>query len=612
MQTLSQTALTDAQHDQIQTALRKAVEDGLIHSDRACELAQYDSFSATEELEAFNLLIQSKCRTRLKKHGIYFVTRMKFQDRLHVISLSNGWQVENQTKGTIYRVTERGHHLDCECDEFSNGFYKHRDAVEAFRMEDSQQSSESFASPLVNLKVYAIQEASSSRESWILPPSPMPELMPGFTPTSDQWRAMEVIKHWWLMSDEPFFRLTGYAGTGKSSLIQAFIKWLKTDIDDWRTEIGFAAPTNKAAKVQAQMLERWGIQNIYPVTCAKLFGIKERKTDDGQQIFIRDDSVEPEIRQLDLVVVDECSMISQELWEYFIDESLTFYPRRHRFILMGDPAQLPPVNESESMAFSHECLSAILTEVKRYGGAIGQLAATLRSDLGAAELPVVETDVESSKGVWACDRPTWEAGLIKAFQSEGYIQNPAFCRALAWRNKRVDYLNDKIRAALGHTEDYAIGERLIAMAPYGEGGSVILPNATEATVIRFFKGSSNGWPVWYLTLQIDDMSWQVTVPVLQNAAKRAFEHDLTQLRKEKRWSKYWDLRESFAQMNYAYALTIHKSQGSTFTHVFADFNDITANRRKNRRRSDGALVMERNQLAYVAATRASDRLFVLQ
>jgi hypothetical protein len=58
-----------------------------------------------------------------------------------------------------------------------------------------------------------------------------------------------------------------------------------------------------------------------------------------------------------------------------------------RFILMGDAAQLPPVNEAESMAFRYECPSANLQEVQRYDGAIARLADEVRLNLGAMEYP---------------------------------------------------------------------------------------------------------------------------------------------------------------------------------------------------------------------------------
>jgi hypothetical protein len=40
------------------------------------------------------------------------------------------------------------------------------------------------------------------------------------------------------------------------------------------------------------------------------------------------------------------------------------------------------------------------------------------------------------------------------------------------------------------------------------------------------------------------------------------------------WGAYFTLEETFAQVDYAYAMTVHKSQGSTFQHAFVDVPDL--------------------------------------
>ena len=77
---------------------------------------------------------------------------------------------------------------------------------------------------------------------------------------------------------------------------------------------------------------------------------------------------------------------------------------------------------------------------------------------------------------------------------------------------------------------------------------------------------------------------------------------LDDLARNKNWMAFWDLKQYFHEVDYAYSLTIHKSQGSTFQDVFVDVPSMFANRN----------VIERNQLCYVALTRAAKRLFVYQ
>ena len=63
------------------------------------------------------------------------------------------------------------------------------------------------------------------------------------TLTKSQDLALEKLKQF-VKSDEKYFRLTGYAGTGKSFTIAQFMQWLQ------KQNINFVAgsPTNKAVK----------------------------------------------------------------------------------------------------------------------------------------------------------------------------------------------------------------------------------------------------------------------------------------------------------------------------------------------------------------------------
>lgn len=645
---LTSTTTLDDQHDRIYRAFQYAAAEGWLQRQDA-EVISYlqlqPHFAPEEEWAALEILSKSASRARLKKAGIEFATKAAYQHRLQVEPQGDrAWLVRNLTRETAYTVTARGFALDCTCDEFGNGFCKHRDAVDEWKQHNpmevasvnepiltdfqrmikagqelndlclKHESGEVGDEDYTQKRDSLIAYAEGHTQTHLIAPTPetLPELLPGFTPTADQWAALEAIKLWWYDdSAPPFFRLQGYAGTGKSTIIQAFIQWLRAR-DNGRTQIGFTAPTNKAVKVQARMLDRWGIENIEPITCAKLFAIREKKVE-GKQVFVRDRNEATAVENFDLVVADECSMVSRDLWEYFLEASIEFYPRPHRFILMGDPAQLPPVGEGESMSFTHACPSRELTQVMRYGGVIGELAQQLRDNLDSPQLPHITTQPENDgeTGIWAMGRADWEATMLAAFQSEGYLKDPNYCRALAWRNKRVNYLNDRIRAALGHTGDYAIGERLIASEPYVEWRSVIISNSSECEVRSCTAGTIGEWPVWWLVVEKEDGE-QVVLPVLQRSAEGAFNREQDALAKARNWYRFWGNRERFAWLNYAYCLTVHKSQGSAFTHGFVDLLDISGDYARHRRERDGLQVWERNQLAYVAATRFEKRLFVLQ
>ena len=59
--------------------------------------------------------------------------------------------------------------------------------------------------------------------------------------------------------------------------------------------------------------------------------------------------------------------------------------------------------------------------------------------------------------------------------------------------------------------------------------------------------------------------------------------------------------DCFAQLNYGYCITVHKSQGSTFKNVFIDMNDILDNNNQN----------ETSKCLYTSITRSSQTLNLL-
>ena len=75
---------------------------------------------------------------------------------------------------------------------------------------------------------------------------------------------------------------------------------------------------------------------------------------------------------------------------------------------------------------------------------------------------------------------------------------------------------------------------------------------------------------------------------------------------EKKINRIWkdwqsQVIDRFAQLNYGYSITVHKSQGSTFMNVFIDIQDIFENKNQS----------ERLKCLYTAITRSSHSLELL-
>ena len=68
----------------------------------------------------------------------------------------------------------------------------------------------------------------------------------------------------------------------------------------------------------------------------------------------------------------------------------------------------------------------------------------------------------------------------------------------------------------------------------------------------------------------------------------------------KLWKKFWEHKDLFHDLKYAYALTVHRAQGSTYENVWVDYTDILMNRNRK----------EAFQCLYVACSRPTTRLYM--
>jgi exodeoxyribonuclease-5 len=433
------------------------------------------------------------------------------------------------------------------------------------------------------------------------PLEPIPEVLPGISLNRQQWQALKQLEKF-VKSKEKLYLLTGYAGTGKTTLLQALIKRLR-DRGDFRAVV-LTAFSNKATKVLERMADRWELE-VDSMTCCKLLGLKpEIDSATGGQVFRPDADSESNFERYQLVVVDEASMINEEMWHLLVAAVTDLY-KKTQILFVGDMAQLPPVNETESLVFSQITQRSDLTEVVRYGGAIGVLAESIRNQLESPDLPHFVTSVngDRTEGVFALSYPEWEKLLIKAFQSETYKLDPDYTRTVAYTNARVNQLNCKIRTAIYGTDTprFVAGERLVANSPYLINDMLLLPTSSECEIIELATDEMGPWRVWKLHVLTDEGKCR-DVSVLHEWSQPEFTRLLNLYAQEKRWREFWDLKNLFADLNYAYCLTIHKAQGSTFQNVFVDIPNTLINRN----------IRQRNQLLYVAVTRAAKRLFLYQ
>ena len=452
---------------------------------------------------------------------------------------------------------------------------------------------------------------------------------------TDQFEGLNKIKSWLKNGDgKNFFTLAGYAGTGKTTIV-------KKILDKYRGGIVVSAPTHKAKKVVMRTTKRDG---------QTLHGLLGLRPDVDLDNFNPNDPkfnpiAIPRIGDYNLVLIDEASMINKELYDLILEQVTD---TRTKVLYMGDPAQIPPVGEKESVVFFQEQTDKIyhqLTKIERQddGNPLMLYYDALRNNLTDIDGGIRRISKFNERGegiLFTVRKKEFRKAVLEQYSNSEFKKDTDFCKLIAWKNDTVKAANGVIRNELLEKTDDVIeigdllmGYRTISAEDFRYN---IIENSADYRVVDKSKLQENvygimGYHVKLVeTLDRGQYHYQdvfiIDANDHQNLHLYGQMHDFFKqmaFADKKQWKKYYEFRrhnilmkniETFQNglerpnsekiardMDYGYALTAHKSQGSTYTHVFVMENDINSN----------WLVKERNQIKYVALTRPTTTATVL-
>ena len=417
---------------------------------------------------------------------------------------------------------------------------------------------------------------------------------------TDQVSALEAMKDFVLHSEDSFFVLSGSAGTGKTTCIRELLNIISG-------RVCFTAPTNKATRVLADSLRT----PEYEPDCCTIYSLLGLRMEANGSVKVL---ATPDVDKLDIshyrvVVVDEAGMINSEVWKYIKMAASSGV----KFIFMGDAAQLPPVKETHSPIWDIDNC-AKLEKVMRHDNQILTLATRLRTVQNSLQGRVdIRDDHDEHGGVWKLPR-SFFLKQIEDYAKQGLFSKAGYCKALAWRNATVTDLNRLIRAQIFESrETWLVGDRIISAAPASDlEGNKIANTDDEGTVESVVVTSHPLYPSFsvYCLGVVLDTNKKTIFRVLHERDKTAYDAHKVRLEQAARsaeprnrrraWGEFWTFVEAFHDVRYGYAVTVHRSQGSTYEEVFVDSADILVNRNRK----------EALQCLYVACTRPKRKLFI--
>ena len=424
--------------------------------------------------------------------------------------------------------------------------------------------------------------------------------------TDAQQQALAKLKSF-LQSNASFFRLSGYAGTGKSFLVCHLVEWL--DSQDF--EFAIAAPTNKAAKSLMRVAMSTGI-NLEVKTVAQLLGQQpEINEETGLEEFTSNSQAEFDDYQV--VIVDEFSMLNRSNFEEIVSAIASTIDTK--VIFVGDEAQLPPVKEQQPIVAVSDYIddTATLDEIIRYEGEIAIVAEQIRSDEQYNRV-VYPFQSSSDRTIICQPRQQWLETVTEYFKSDEYRTNSDYTRLLVWRNKTAAAANRFVRSRLWGKDApiFVPGDRLIAKKPLfrsrpGQKGKnkwgILINNSEECSVIEqptVKQLSYDKVAYQYRSVPvITDAGFEVNLSILTAEGEKLREEQIKSYVEKKQWHKYFDLSKTFDDVTYAYSLTVHKAQGSGIDYVFLDLEDMQG-------------CPDLQKMLYTALTRAKVRVFIPQ
>lgn len=443
--------------------------------------------------------------------------------------------------------------------------------------------------------------------------------------------------------------LSGYAGTGKSTIIGIFSKWLNNRIG--RGNIVYTAPTHRANVITKQNNPS---ANVY--TLSALFGftpdtdiaMEQGSLDLRELEFRAKNQMKYEPGQL--IIIDEASMVQDGLYEY-IQEIVAKH--NGSVIYVGDSAQLRPVKSDHiSKVFTSDGVPQItLTKVERTGdNPILKEATRLRQGEGLS----YQTDInDKGQGVlYTSDNAVIDENLKQIVSSEEFNADPLHFRVLTATNAAVSTYNSKIRSLRygKFAKPFVKGDIIMGYSnklrkPDGSyrlvnSGDYIVQSVKDTNIkFKTDKGDVE-FKAFNLSIRptggtiMDD--FQLTVIDKNEPDSKLFEvveykDRLWKMAKEAKQngqiSKYRDLVQMAYNVDnklnitknlednqgrlkirkaidYGYAQTVWKSQGSTYSKVLILSNEIDTF-------GYGKDVMQlRNELRYVAVSRAKNFVII--
>lgn len=409
--------------------------------------------------------------------------------------------------------------------------------------------------------------------------------------------------------------LTGAGGTGKTFITKYIISHCKYS----NSVIKCTSPTHKACRVFSQALDGKNVDTIQSTFGLRL-DLRLEDFDPANPQF--NPMAKPKLENVRLLLIDEASMLPAKLVTFICNKCKEL---EIKIIFIGDAYQLAPVNEFKSIAFDRCYEVYQLRQIVRQAAnnPITNLLNLLRYDIEHHTYRFLEylsknigatnyNDI--NEGFSICGKAAFKSLIDMSFNDEAYTKNIDMYRIIAYTNNCVSGWNNYIRNTIIRDSDKNIITKNDLIMSYetivNEFMEIVINNSEEYIIndiVNFvddkygFKGFLvkfqliHGGTITRPLFVIDHrdaftiQKYHKIITDLINSAKCA--NGGTRVAK---WKAYYEFKKKYLiaanvidrsgkilydrDIDYGFAITAHKSQGSTYDAVFVDVNNMVYDR----------------------------------
>lgn len=466
------------------------------------------------------------------------------------------------------------------------------------------------------------------------------------TLTDSQKDSYDDFKDWYINDKSMIYVLTGRAGTGKTYLINALIK----DIIK-KKRIAVAAPTHKAVRV---IENATGLKGM---TLHSLHGLRPSfDIDDFNVAKIKfNTSGTIKMANYNILLADEGGMISKPMKDLTEIRAKQY---NTKVVYIGDELQLTPVKEQRiSTVFTNKHKSTLIEIVRQQAtNPLIKILSMLREDIpvdGDTFIKYIRANrnnIEDGHGYASVNNVDFVKVINNYFNSDDFKNNINYVKIGAYTNDRVNQWNRYVRKLTMEANTIIVeGDLLMGYKTIVDKNlNIVVTNSTDYVVddvsdrlsddkFKMFvvniKDLLTGINNYVYIVDHTDESFKFyyrKLMMLHNRARQA-----TPLDRGKLWNMFYNYKDTYMSMvnfelkydsgynapmskeiDYAYATTIHKLQGSTITNIMIDnldisyyspqFNTLRYNTKYNPKAID-----TRNRLLYTGLSRASEKAIIL-